>query len=147
MRATPMLVFPLLLPINMDMLFFQYGLFFYACEVRLFCYFLHCIALQSLGSRPNEGKPAFVSFPRVCFKFDAHRRSSTSIAHFSQRSVVLRVVHFSFVFVFLPRPKQKKATEDRESRFQNLPSHYHSFFSYLFCHPTRSEIKSKKVRS
>ena len=35
LRATPLLVFPLLLPVNMDMLFFQYGLFFYAYGVYL----------------------------------------------------------------------------------------------------------------
>ena len=127
--------------------------FFYACEVRLFCYFLHPIVLQSLGScRPNEGKPAFVSFPRVCFKFDAHRRSSTSIALFS---LSLRVrlcfelftfCFFLFFFCLAPNKKKQPRRQGIKIPKSSIPLQY-GFFSYLFCHPTRSQIKSKKVRS
>ena len=35
MRASPLLLFPLVMPVNMDMLFFQYGLWFYAYGVYL----------------------------------------------------------------------------------------------------------------
>ena len=35
MRATPMLIIPLVMPVNMDMLFFTYGAFFYAYGVYL----------------------------------------------------------------------------------------------------------------
>lgn len=35
MRSSPLLVFPLLVPINMDIMFFQWALFFYAYGVYL----------------------------------------------------------------------------------------------------------------
>lgn len=40
-RASPLLFIPLLLPINMDLLFIQYGLFFYTYGVYLHCGYEH----------------------------------------------------------------------------------------------------------
>jgi len=40
-RASPLLVIPLLLPVNMDLLFIQYGLFFYTYGVYLHCGYEH----------------------------------------------------------------------------------------------------------
>jgi len=40
-RASPLLVIPLLMPVNMDLLFIQYGLFFYTYGVYLHCGYEH----------------------------------------------------------------------------------------------------------
>ena len=40
-RSAPLLLLPILLPINMDLLFIQFGLFFYTYGVYLHCGYEH----------------------------------------------------------------------------------------------------------
>jgi len=71
MRSTPLLVIPLMFPINMDILFLQFGLFFYCYGVYLHCGYEHSF-VSPHNKVINSSFQHYVHHARSSFKSPYH---------------------------------------------------------------------------